>query len=513
MTRLEPGPDGGERAVPTGEIEYLEAGLVLRAVGYHGAARARPAVRRGVAAPCPATGAACAPGVYVAGLGQARTHRLHRLQQGRRPGERRADPRRPRRRRATRAPRRACPACGRPAARARGRGRRPGRAGGPSTPRSGAGAAAQGRPRVKLVDVAEMLAGRAAAATRRRRRRYAAERSRTGSGRRADTESGAEAWRPARTRGPTVASRAGTGTTRERRQHLIDAAIAEIEAVEPGAEVHVQQIAQRAGVGRTVVYRHFDDRSDLDRAVQTDVVDRLASTLVEAVPLDGTVPDIIRRVVGSYVDWAVTHPSLHQLALRDSGSDGSGPLSGGPRPDRRAGPRGDRLRRRGAAPRGLRRPAGRPRAAGLRSGRGGVRRRTPLGRLAPREPAADVLVELVTDSVWFLIAGHAALPGAGAATATSRRGPAAGGGGRGCGELRVSGDAKPETPKVEALGGLERLWTPHRMRYVSAAGAGPEAAGCPFCAMREHQRRRPRGAPRRDASSRCSTCTRTTRAT
>lgn len=44
----------------------------------------------------------------------------------------------------------------------------------------------------------------------------------------------------------------------------------------------------------------------------------------------------------------------------------------------------------------------------------------------------------------------------------------------------MSGAGEPE-----ALGGLERLWTPHRMRYISEAGAGGEPSGCPFCAMRE----------------------------
>ena len=61
----------------------------------------------------------------------------------------------------------------------------------------------------------------------------------------------------------------------ERRQRILDAAIAVVESGEPGAEVHVQQIAEQAGLSRTVVYRHFADRSDLDRAVQTAIVDDL----------------------------------------------------------------------------------------------------------------------------------------------------------------------------------------------------------------------------------------------
>lgn len=193
----------------------------------------------------------------------------------------------------------------------------------------------------------------------------------------------------------------------QRRQHLIDAAIAEIEAAEPGAEVHVQQIAQRAGVGRTVVYRHFDDRADLDRAVQTDVVDGLSGNLVDAVTLDGTVPDIIRRVVGTYVEWAVTHPSLHQLALRDSGADGSGPLQEGL--GRIAGQVREVIEYAVEALRlevsGDQRAALEPLVFGLVGAVFGAVRRWAAS--AFREPSADVLVELVTDSVWFLIAGHA----------------------------------------------------------------------------------------------------------
>ena len=57
----------------------------------------------------------------------------------------------------------------------------------------------------------------------------------------------------------------------ERRQVILDAAIAVVEAGEPGAEFHVQQIADRAGLSRTVVYRHFADRADLDQAIQAEM--------------------------------------------------------------------------------------------------------------------------------------------------------------------------------------------------------------------------------------------------
>jgi AcrR family transcriptional regulator len=121
----------------------------------------------------------------------------------------------------------------------------------------------------------------------------------------------------------------------ERRQQIIDAAIAVVEEAGPGAEIHVQQIAERAGLSRTVVYRHFEDRADLDRAVQTTILDRLWAELMPRITLDGTVPEIIERAVGTYVHWAVAHPALHQLADHDVATssgrhDGrSGPLEEG----------------------------------------------------------------------------------------------------------------------------------------------------------------------------------------
>lgn len=99
----------------------------------------------------------------------------------------------------------------------------------------------------------------------------------------------------------------------ERRQVILDAALAVVEAGEPGAEFHVQQIAERAGLSRTVVYRHFTDRADLDHAILVEIVDRVMERLLPALTLDGSVREIIHRIVFAYVDWAAAHPALHRL--------------------------------------------------------------------------------------------------------------------------------------------------------------------------------------------------------
>jgi AcrR family transcriptional regulator len=99
----------------------------------------------------------------------------------------------------------------------------------------------------------------------------------------------------------------------ERRQVILDAAIAVVEASEPGAEFHVQQIAEQAGLNRSVVYRHFTDRADLDHAILVEIVEGVMERLLPALTLDGTVREIIHRIVFAYVDWAAAHPALHRL--------------------------------------------------------------------------------------------------------------------------------------------------------------------------------------------------------
>lgn len=104
----------------------------------------------------------------------------------------------------------------------------------------------------------------------------------------------------------------------ERRQHVIDAAVDLLEERDPGAELHVQEIAERAGMNRSVIYRHFNDRSDLDLAVQQEVCVRIAEVLLPAFDLDGsTIREIVHRIIAAYVGWAVAHPTLVRFVEQD----------------------------------------------------------------------------------------------------------------------------------------------------------------------------------------------------
>jgi AcrR family transcriptional regulator len=103
----------------------------------------------------------------------------------------------------------------------------------------------------------------------------------------------------------------------ERRRAVIDAAIAVLEQRAPGAEIHVHEIAAHAGMNRSVVYRHFDDRTDLDLAVQQEICDRAGEVMLRALTLEGTPRELIRRIVAAYIRWAVAHPALVRFAEQD----------------------------------------------------------------------------------------------------------------------------------------------------------------------------------------------------
>lgn len=111
-----------------------------------------------------------------------------------------------------------------------------------------------------------------------------------------------------------------------RRQEILDAAVRIIDREPPGTEIHVREIAEECGIGRPVVYRHFGDRDELYRAVRGHVLAQVRELLVPKVRLDGSIREIIERIVSTYVEWAAAHPALHRFAERDiapAGADGA----------------------------------------------------------------------------------------------------------------------------------------------------------------------------------------------
>lgn len=108
----------------------------------------------------------------------------------------------------------------------------------------------------------------------------------------------------------------------ERRMQIIEAAIEVIEAGELREKPQIQQIAEAAGLSRTVVYRHFGDRADLDLAIHSRIIDDVRDAIIPALAIDGTIPELINAGVGAYVHWAAAHPALHRLADHDPSGEG-----------------------------------------------------------------------------------------------------------------------------------------------------------------------------------------------
>ncbi|GAB3296157.1 TetR family transcriptional regulator [Epidermidibacterium keratini] len=193
----------------------------------------------------------------------------------------------------------------------------------------------------------------------------------------------------------------------ERRKLIVDAAIAETEAGPPGALVHLQQIAERAGLNRTVIYRYFDERADLDRAVRRAVLQQLGAEIEPVVSLSGTIEDVIHRIVGTYIRWTVAHPALHRLVERDlvgvtapGGTDSAVWI----------GSQVEGLLAVGAAVLGMELSEDDavsldPLAFALIGAVVGATRRW-LGR-EKREPSVEVFAERMSESVWYIIDGHA----------------------------------------------------------------------------------------------------------
>ena len=112
-----------------------------------------------------------------------------------------------------------------------------------------------------------------------------------------------------------------------RRRVIIDAAIRVLERSEPGEDIQVQLIAEEAGLARTVLYRHFHDRVDLDLAVQQQICKDLGKVLIPTLSFDGTPIVIIRRIITAVVGWATEHPTLFWFIELELPGPGPHPLA------------------------------------------------------------------------------------------------------------------------------------------------------------------------------------------
>lgn len=105
----------------------------------------------------------------------------------------------------------------------------------------------------------------------------------------------------------------------QRRRLILDAATAVVSEAPPGAELRLQDVAERAGLVRTVVQRHFGGRLQLTRAVQADVLEQAFALITKPVDLSQTLYAVAHSLIGETVRWVVGNASLHALVERELG--------------------------------------------------------------------------------------------------------------------------------------------------------------------------------------------------
>src|SRR4051812_29259399 len=100
---------------------------------------------------------------------------------------------------------------------------------------------------------------------------------------------------------------------RARRQQLVDAAVAAVG--KHGAGVGMEEIAAEAGTSKTVVYRHFTDRTDLHVAVCARVAAQLLPRLREAMGSSSEPREMVAAAIETYLPFLEADPELSRFVV------------------------------------------------------------------------------------------------------------------------------------------------------------------------------------------------------
>ncbi|MBE1494218.1 AcrR family transcriptional regulator [Amycolatopsis lexingtonensis] len=104
------------------------------------------------------------------------------------------------------------------------------------------------------------------------------------------------------------------GQQERRRAEFVEAALVAI--AEHGPEVSTEQIAERAGVARTRLYRHFADAADLQRAIAERAAELVTAELAPLWHPSGSPHEMIATVISTHLRWLTEHESLHRYLTR-----------------------------------------------------------------------------------------------------------------------------------------------------------------------------------------------------
>ena len=100
---------------------------------------------------------------------------------------------------------------------------------------------------------------------------------------------------------------------RARREQLVDATLAAVGR--HGAGVGMEEIAAEAGTSKTVVYRHFADRSELYVAVCARVAAQLTRKLREAMGSSDDPRQMVAAAVDTYLAFLEADPEVYRFVV------------------------------------------------------------------------------------------------------------------------------------------------------------------------------------------------------
>ncbi len=111
---------------------------------------------------------------------------------------------------------------------------------------------------------------------------------------------------------------------RARREQLVDATLAAVG--KHGAGVGMEEIAAEAGTSKTVVYRHFADRSELYVAVCSRVAAQLTRKLREATGTSSEPRQMVQAAVDTYLAFLEADPEVYRFVVTHSPAGADDPI-------------------------------------------------------------------------------------------------------------------------------------------------------------------------------------------
>lgn len=101
----------------------------------------------------------------------------------------------------------------------------------------------------------------------------------------------------------------------------MESAVALLDESAPGTEIPVQSIAKRAGLAKSVVYRQFEGREDLDRRIRSYLLEDFDTTISSQLDINsGSIIDIATRTIRAVLDWMTDYPHRYEF-MRSGATD------------------------------------------------------------------------------------------------------------------------------------------------------------------------------------------------